>query len=206
MARYGIRSKKAYGVPAPRLQKLARQFGPNHRLALGLWKSGVHDARVLAALIEDPNLVSPRQMDTWAAAFDNWAICDACCFHLFDRTRFAYRKAMAWSLRKEEFVRRAGFALIASLTVHDKKAGDESFLRYLPLIRRAACDDRNFVKKAVNWALRQIGKRNVFLNGKAVRLAKELSRLECSSARWIAANALRELQSPAVQRRLQKKG
>lgn len=202
MARFGISAGKAYGVPAPRLWNLAREFRPNHTLALALWKSEVHDARILASLIDEPGLVSAGQMDRWAKDFDNWAVCDSCCFHLFDRTPFAFRKAGEWSRQKGEFVRRAGFALMASLAVHDKQAPDGQFLRFFPLIKNAARDERNFVKKAVNWALRQIGKRNLGLNKKAVRLAREVKKIDSRAARWIAADALRELEGAAVRRRL----
>lgn len=202
MARFGIRARKAFGVPAPRLWNLAREFGPDHDLALALWKSKVHDARILASLIDEPGLVSAGQMDRWAKEFDNWAVCDSCCFHLFDQTRFAFRKAKQWSRQRKEFVRRAGFALMASLAVHDKQAPDVLFLKFFPQVKGAARDERNFVRKAVNWALRQIGKRNRALNRKAVKLARDLRKIDSSSARWIAADALRELEGAAVRRRL----
>ncbi len=205
MARYGIRSKRAFGVPAPRLWALARELRPDHTLAIALWKSKVYDARILAALIDDPRMVTAKQMDAWAADFDNWAICDGCCIHLFSRTRFGFQKARQWSKRKEEFVRRAGFALMAALTVHDKQAPDSRFLEFFPLIKRAIRDERNFVKKAVNWALRQIGKRNLALNRKAIAFAREARTSDSVAARWIASDALREIQSPAVQRRLARK-
>ncbi len=202
MARFGITSKKAYGVPMPELRKLARRIGKNHQLARRLWASGVLDARTLAALIDDPEQVTEEQMESWVADFDNWAICDTCCGSLFDRTKLAYRKAAQWSKREEEFVKRAGFALMAWLAVHDKKGEDKRFERFFPAIKREATDDRNYVKKAVNWALRQIGKRNAALNRKAIALAEEIGGIDSRAARWIAADALRELNSEAVQKRL----
>lgn len=195
MARFGIRSKKAFGVGVKPLRSLAKKIGTDHRLAQALWNSGYLEARILAAIIDDPVLVTSRQMDLWAADFDNWAVCDACCSVLFDKTRFAYTKARVWSGRKSEFVKRAGYVMIAVLAVHDKKAPDTVFLKLLPLIRMGATDDRNFVKKAVNWALRQIGKRNRNLNRQALRLATDIRRLDSSAARWIAADAIRELRA-----------
>jgi len=205
MARFGIVTRKAYGVPAPALRRLAREIGKDHRLAQRLWSSGIHDARVLAALIDDPAEVTEEQMESWAADFDNWGVCDACCGNLFDKTGFAYRKAVEWSRRDEEFVKRAGFALMACLVVHDKKADDRQFERFLPIIEREATDDRNFVKKAVNWALRQIGKRNLRLNRKAIERAERIRALDSRAARWIAADALRELRGDAVQKRLRER-
>jgi 3-methyladenine DNA glycosylase AlkD len=205
MARFGIVAKEAYGVPAPALRKLAREIGRDHALAQRLWASGIHDARVLAALIDDPAQVTEEQMESWVGDFDNWGVCDACCGVLFDRTEFAYRRAVEWSRRDEEFVKRAGFALMACLAVHDKEAGDRQFERFLPIIEREATDERNFVKKAVNWALRQIGKRNMRLNRKALETAERIRALDSRAARWIAADALRELRGEAVQKRLRER-
>ncbi len=209
MARYGIRSACAYGVPAPIVQRLARNLGTNHALADRLWRTGVLEARAVAALIDDPRLVTSDQMERWVADFDSWSVCDHVCGKLFDRTPLAWRKVRAWARRKDEFVRRAAFALIAWLSVHDKLAADERFLACLPLVEAAAGDERNMVKKAVNWALRQIGKRNVRLNRAAIASAERIQRKARagrpgtgSAARWIASDALRELRSPAVQRRL----
>lgn len=204
MARYGIRSEKVYGISMTKLMKIKKRVGRDHELAAELWTSGIHDARMLACLIDDPKLVTEEQMDTWAEDFDNWAICDGCCGHLFDMSPFAYRKAREWTARDEEFVRRAGFSLIAALTVHDKKADDDAFLQFLPAIRRAATDERNYVSKAVNWALRQIGKRNPRLNRDAIRVAEQLGKLDSRSARWIAADALRELRSEPVRERFRR--
>jgi 3-methyladenine DNA glycosylase AlkD len=202
MARFGIVAKKAYGVPTPELRKLARRIGKDHDLAQRLWASGIFDARMLAALIDVPAEVTEDQMESWAAEFANWAICDGCCSNLFDRTPFAHGKAVEWSAREEEFVRRAGFALMAVLAVHDKGAPDSAFERFLPLIERQSDDDRNFVKKAVNWALRQVGKRNLALNAKAIAAAERVRARGTRAARWIASDALRELRSEAVQKRL----
>jgi len=205
MARFGIVAKKAYGVPTPALRKLAREIGKDHALAQRLWSSGIHDARGLAALIDDPAQVTEDQMESWAADFDNWAVCDGVCLHLFRRTPFAHAKAIEWSTRDEEFVKRAGFALMACLAVHHKAAGDRQFERFLPIIEREATDERNFVKKAVNWALRQIGKRNLRLNGKAIERAERIRALDSRAARWIAADALRELRGDAVRKRLRER-
>jgi len=202
MTRFGIRARRAYGVATPKLKSLARGIGKDHLLAERLWATGVHDARHLAALVDEPERVTPGQMERWAKDFDSWDVVDGCCCHLFVHTLLAWRKAIAWSHRKEEFVRRAGFALMAYLAIHDKQAPDAKFARLLPLIRRASTDDQHFVKKAVNWALRQIGKHNLRLNALAVRTAEQIGKLDSSGARWIAADALRELTSPSVQRRL----
>ncbi|MBE0558541.1 MAG: DNA alkylation repair protein, partial [Proteobacteria bacterium] len=205
MARYGIIAKHVYGAPTPVMTALARSIGRDHKLATGLWKTRVFDARVLAIFVEEPERITERQMERWVRDFDNWAICDGVCLHLFDRTPFAYRKAIAWSARKEEFVRRAGFVMMAVLASHDKEAADEKFHRFLKIVKKKATDERNYVKKGVNWALRGIGKRNLALNQVAIRTAKEITRLDSSAARWIARDALRELQSVAVQERLRKK-
>jgi 3-methyladenine DNA glycosylase AlkD len=195
MARFGITSRKAFGVGVRPLRSLAKSIGKNHKLASGLWRSGYLEARILAALVEDPQQVTSRQMDSWAQDFDNWAVCDACCSVVFDKTTFAYSKAAIWSRRSREFVKRAGYVMMAVLAVHDKKAPDAVFVKLFPLIRRGATDERNFVKKAVNWALRQIGKRNRNLNTRAIHLATSIRRMDSPSARWIAADALRELRA-----------
>ncbi len=205
MARFGIPTHNALGISVPVLRRLAREIGRDHDLAQELWASGLHEARILAAMIDNPRRVTQAQMECWAKGLDSWDVCDACCANLFDKTPFAYRKATEWSRRNEEFVKRAGFALMAALAVHDKKAGDGKFLKFLPAIRRESRDDRNFVKKAVNWALRQIGKRNVKLNRAAIKAAEEIRRIDSRSARWIAADALRELTGPAVRNRLRGK-
>lgn len=205
MARFGSRPKKALGISAPNLRKLAKEIGRDHRLALRLWDSGIHEAKILASLIDEPEMVTAAQMERWVKDFDSWDVCDACCCNLFDKTPVAYQKAAAWSRRKEEFVKRAGFALVAYLVVHDKKAKDEVFIRFLPIIKRESRDERNFVKKAVNWALRQIGKRNTALNRLAIQTAKEIRAMDSKTARWIAADARRELSSAKIKKRLRDK-
>jgi len=202
MARYGIHSAHAFGVSMATMRPLVRRLPRDHDLALALWQTGRLEARVLASFVDEPDRVTPRQMDEWAAAFDNWAICDSVCFHLFDRTPHAWRKVRAWSQRKPEFVRRAAFSMLAGLAVHDRSATDEQFLALLSRIEGAATDPRNFVKKAVNWALRQIGKRNGRLNRAAVPVARRLARSPNAAARWVGKDALRELTSDAVKARL----
>ncbi len=199
MARFGINPKQTLGVSMPVLRRMAREIGVDHALARELWSSGVHEARILACLVDDPEKVTGKQMDRWARDFDSWDVCDQCCLNLFDRTPWAPAKAVEWSARNEEFVKRAGFALMAVLAVHDKKATDDQFERYLPVIKREATDERNFVRKSVNWALRQIGKRNRRLNKLAVKTARDIARLDSKSAKWIGSDALRELTSEKVQ-------
>jgi len=192
--RFGINTKdELLGIRAPVLRELGRQHRRNHELALDLWETRVHEARVLASLVDDPRAVTRSQMEQWARECDNWAAADACCCVLFDRTGFAIEKAHAWSRRKAEYVKRCGFVLMAGLAVHRKELPDRVFLDFLPVIRREAGDGRNFVKKAVNWALRQIGKRNPRLCGAAIAEAERIRKLGSPSARWIAADALREL-------------
>jgi 3-methyladenine DNA glycosylase AlkD len=202
MARFGINPEKTLGISVPVLRKMAREIGRDHALAQELWSSGVHEARILAALIDDPRLVTEAQMDAWAADFDSWDVCDQCGANLFDKTELAYRKAVEWAARDEEFVKRAGFALMAALAWHDKRAPDEAFLAFLPVIKRESVDGRNFVRKAVNWALRTIGKRNAALNIRAIATAEEIQATGSKPARWVAADALRELTSEKVQERL----
>ncbi len=202
MARFGINPNNTYGVSIPALRKMTHDIGKDHALALELWQSGIHEARILAGMIDEPEKVTDEQMESWAADFDSWDVCDQVCSNLFDKTEFAYQKAHEWSYRKEEFVKRAGFVLMATLAVHDKNAGDEKFLEFLPVIKREAIDDRNFVKKAVNWALRQIGKRNLNLNRAAIGIAKEIQGIDSKAARWIASDALRELSDEKTRKRL----
>ncbi len=206
MQRFGIDATNAKGISTPMLKRLAREIGRDHELASELWASGVFEARALAALIEEPAKVTPAQMERWTRAFDSWAICDACCCYSYRLTPHAWSKAVAWAGAKTEFVKRAGFALMAYLAVHDKTAHDAKFEKLLPLMERESGDNRPFVKKAVNWALRQIGKRNKRLNAKAIATAKRIRAMGTASARWIAADALRELQSDKVQERLKRKG
>jgi 3-methyladenine DNA glycosylase AlkD len=215
MARYGINPKLNYGVSVTTLRKIAREMGKDHKLAQKLWTSGIRDAQILAVLIDDPKLVTKKQMGKWVKNIDSWDVCDLCCGHLFDKTKFAYEKALQWSSRKETFIKRAGFALMAWLAVHDKSGSDDKFLKFLPIIKKEALDERNYIKKAVNWALRQIGKRNPSLNKKAIEIAKQILRqrrirlrrkkLDSRSARWIASDAIRELTSKAIQKRLNNK-
>jgi len=202
MRRFGIAGKNLLGVSMPELRKLAKKIGKSHRLALELWGTGIHDARILAALVDEPDKVAADQLDSWVKEFDSWDVCDGCCGNLFDKTPFAYSKALEWSRADAEFVRRAGFALMAELAAHDRSASDGQFTRFFPSIKSGSMDERNFVKKAVNWALRGIGKRNLRLNAEAIALAEEIKKLDSRSARWIAADALRELKSPQVKRRL----
>ena len=204
-ARFGIDTSRSLGLNAPQIKKLAREIGRNHALAGQLWRTGVHEARALAVFVAEPAKVTEAQMERWARDFHSWDIVDGTCRYLFLYTPFAWKKAVAWSRRKEEFVKRAAFSLMAYLAVHDKQAPDARFLPLLEIIRREATDERNFVKKAVNWALRQIGKRSRSLNRATIATAKQIQKIQSSSARWIAADALRELTSPAVERRLRRK-
>ena len=202
MARFGIQSSNSFGVSVPKLRTLAREVGRDHPLALKLWETGLHDARLLATMMVDPRQVTVDQMDKWVRDFDSWDVVDGSCGNLFDKTPFAVAKAKEWCKRDEEFVKRAGFVLIAELAVHDKNAKDQVFLDFLPLIVGGASDKRNFVKKAVNWSLRQIGKRNLKLNKAAASTALKIRKIESGSAKWIASDALRELKSPQVLKRL----
>ena len=205
MARFGISTENTLGISVTKLRKVAKAIGRDHSLALELWDSEIHEARILAAIIDEPSKVTEEQMDRWALDFDSWDVCDQACISLFDRTPHAITKATEWSHHDEEYVKRAGFALMAGLAVHDKCAQDETFIDLLEHIKAESDDDRRYVKKAVNWALRQIGKRNEALNREAIRAAGEISRRSSRSARWIASDALRELRSEAVQKRLRAK-
>lgn len=202
MARYGINPQNTLGVPMPVLRGMAREIKRDHALALQLWDSGLHEARILAGLIADPSQVDEGLMERWVHDFDSWDVCDQVCSNLFDRIPFAYSKAVDWSSRQSEFVKRAGFVLMAALAVHDKKAPDSTFEPFFPLILGEAADGRNFVKKAVNWALRGLGKRNLVLNARAIETAQNIARIDSKTARWIAADALRELTGESVQARL----
>lgn len=202
MARFGISPENAYGVSIPNLRKIAKETGLNHNLAQQLWESGIHEARILSSMIDDPKVVTEEQMESWAKDLDSWDVCDQCCNNLFSRVKFAHQKAVEWSEREEEFVKRSGFVLMATLAVHDKTAEDADFLKFLPIIKREAKDNRNYVKKAVNWALRQIGKRNSELNKKAIDTATEIQKIDHKGARWIASDAIRELTSQSIQKNL----
>ena len=202
MARFGITPKKAYGIKIPDLRTFAKEIGKDHQMAVHLWKSDIRETRILACMIEDPNIVTEEQMEQWVMDFDYWELCDQCCMNLFEKMPIAYQKAVEWSFRDEEFVKRAGFALMARLAVSDKKAEDAKFEEFFPHIIRESVDGRNYVKKAVNWALRQIGKRNIVLNEKAMEVSNKIHKIDSKSAKWIASDALRELESEAVQKRL----
>lgn len=206
MARFGINPANTLGVSIPVLRNMARVIGHHHELAIQLWDSGIHEARILATLVDEPAEVAEEQMEKWTAEFDSWDVCDQCCSNLYARTPLAYQKALEWSIRPQEFVKRAGFVMMAALAVKDKKASNEQFIQFFTAIRAGATDKRNFVKKAVNWAIRQIGKRNLALNKQAVALSEEIQRIDSPSARWIAADALRELSDESVLSRLKNKG
>ena len=203
MARYGINPQGTLGISMPTLRQIAKQAGRDHSLAQQLWAFGLHETRILASLVDDPRLVTEQQMESWVVGFDSWDVCDQVCGNLFDRTPYAYQKAIEWSGRGAEFVKRAGFVLMAGLATHDKKASDEQFEQFFPTIVREASDERNFVKKAVNWALRGIGKRNLYLNQRAVETALEIQVNNSKAARWVAADALRELTNEKTLQRLQ---
>jgi 3-methyladenine DNA glycosylase AlkD len=206
MARYGIATDKALGVSVPDLRKLARKLGKDHDLAADLWATEIHEARLLASMIDEPARVTEAQMEAWVHDVDSWDLCDQLCGNLFDRTKYAFRKAVEWSAREDEFVKRAGFALMAGAAVHRKDFDDREFEAFLPIIRAEATDDRNYVKKAVNWALRQIGKRSPTLNRKAIETATKIRHIDSRAARWVGSDALRELTSDAVQERLRQAG
>ncbi|HKQ18264.1 MAG TPA: DNA alkylation repair protein [Candidatus Eisenbacteria bacterium] len=202
LARFGIAADRAFGVSMANIQALAKRMGRSHDVALALWETEWYEARMLTSFVDEPDRVTAAQMERWCRDFDNWAICDTLCFHLFDRTPHAWSKVAAWSAKREEFVKRAAFALLASLALHDKTAPDDRFKRCLPLIERAAVDDRNFVKKGVSWALRLVGRRNAALNAAAVAVARRLSKSPEGAARWVGKEALRELEGPVVKRKL----
>ena len=202
MNRFGMTTKKRLGISMPELRRIAKQTGTDHTAAMRLWKTGIPEARIVASMIADPALMTSNEMDRWAADLDSWDVCDQVCMNLFEKTRFASEKITESSRREEEFVKRAAFALIACLAWHDKELPDRKFIRSLKIIKRASTDDRNFVKKAVNWALRGIGKRNLRLNRMAIKTAHEIRALDSRASRWIAADAIRELESPGIRKRL----
>jgi 3-methyladenine DNA glycosylase AlkD len=194
MKRYGIDNSKALGVSMPKVRQLAKEIKKDQALSLALWDTGIHECRILASMIGDPKLVTPQQMDQWVADFHSWDVCDQVCGNLFDRTEFAVDKAIEYSASEQEYIKRAGFVLMAEFAVHNKKAADDEFVKFFPIMEREAWDDRNFVKKAVNWALRQIGKRNKTLHIIAIETAKRIAQQDSKSAKWIAKNALDELE------------
>jgi 3-methyladenine DNA glycosylase AlkD len=202
MARFGIKTQRSYGVRIPELRKIAKKAGKNHLLAGKLWKADYRETKILACMIEEFELVTEEQMDKWVSEFDNWEICDQCCMNLFSKISYVEEKIFEWSTREEEFVKRAAFTLIAVLAVHDKNAPDVKFEQYFPIIINESIDNRNYVKKAVNWALRQIGKRNIELNKKAIIIAEKIYTSDSKCARWIATDALRELKGENVKKRL----
>jgi len=204
MARYGITVDRRLGASVPDMRKLAKEIGKDHKLALELWKTGIAEAMIVATMIDEPEKVTEKQMEDWVKDINSWDVCDHVCVNLFEKNQLAWKKIVDWSEREEEFVKRTAFSLIACLAWHDKKASDEKFIKLFPVIIRAATDERNFVKKAVNWALRNIGKRNLNLNEAAINTAKEIQRLDSKAARWVASDALRELESKAVQIRLKR--
>jgi len=204
MVRYGMAAERRLGVSVPEMRKIAKEYGKDHKLALELWKTGISEARIVAAMIDEPEKVTEKQMEEWVKDINSWDICDQVCMNLFEKTPLAWKKILDWSEREEEFVKRAAFALVACLAWHSKEAEDEKFIELFPVIKRGATDERNFVKKAVNWALRNIGKKNQKLNRAALNAAKEIQRIDSKAARWIAFNAIKELESEAVQRRLRK--
>lgn len=204
MAKFGLTGEKRLGVAVPEMRKLAKQIGKNHFLALELWQTQIPEAMMVASMIDDPKQVTGKQMDVWVKDFQAWDVCDQVCMNLFEKTPFAWQKVREWSDREEEFVKRAAFALIACLAWHDKKADDQTFVDLLPLIKAQANDGRNYVKKAVSWALRHIGKRNATLHPLALATAHELQKFDSKTARWIASDTLRDLASEATQRKINK--
>jgi len=202
MARFGMTVQQRLGVTVPELRRIAKQAGKDHRMALRLWKSGIPEARIVASMLAVPQALTERQMNAWVKSFNSWDVCDQVCMNLFHKTPLARQKIIEWSQREEEFVKRAAFALIACLAWHDRDTPDQAFIEFLPVIKGGAMDERNFVKKAVNWALRAIGKRNVQLNKAAIKAAKKIQRLDSRAARWIATDALRELENSGTQKLL----
>lgn len=204
MAKFGMAVEERLGVSVPEMRKIAKEVGKDHKLALELWKTGIIEARIVAAMIAEHEKLTEKQMEDWIKDINSWDVCDQVCMNLFEKTPLAWKKILDWSKREEEFVKRTAFALIACLAWHDKEAEDEKFVKLLPVIKSGAIDDRNFVKKAVNWALRNIGKRNPNLNKVAIKAAKEIQQIDSKTAHWIASNAIKELESDGVQRRLRK--
>jgi 3-methyladenine DNA glycosylase AlkD len=204
MSKYGMTVEQRLGVSVPDMRKLAKEIGIDHKLALDLWRTGIAEARIVAAMVGDPAKLTEEQMEDWVKGINSWDVCDQVCMNLFEKNHLAWKKIIDWSEREEEFVKRTAFSLIACLAWHDKKASDEKFTELLPVIIREATDERNFVRKAVNWALRNIGKRNLNLNEAAINAAKEIQRLDSKAAHWIAADAIRELESDAIQSRLRR--
>lgn len=204
MSRYGIKTDKAFGVSIPNIRALAKQVGKDHVLAQTLWELGYHETKILASMIDDPKKLTNEQMENWAKDFDSWDVCDQVCNNLFGKSSLAFDKSFEWCKRGEEFVKRAGYVLMAVLAVHDKTRADEDFFKFMPEIFNGSTDERLYVKKAVNWALRQIGKRNLILHKKAIEYAQNIQKIDSKSAKWIASDALRELQNPEILERIKK--
>ncbi len=204
MARYGMVTLKRLGVSVPNMRKMAKELGKDHNLALKLWKTGIPEAMILAAMIDEPEKLTEKQMEDWVKDINSWDVCDQVCMNLFEKTPLAWKKILDWSEREKEFVKRTAYALIACLACHDKKTEDKKFIELLPVIKRGATVERNFVKKAVNWALRNIGKRNTNLNKVAIKTAREIQQIDSKTTRWVASSAIKELESESVQRRLRK--
>ncbi len=205
MARFGINPRNTLGIPLSTLRPLAREIGKDHGLAQQLWDSSIHEARILASIIGQPAQVTEEEMEAWVEDIDSWDVCDQVCMNLWGRSAYAYQKAHEWSTREEEFVKRTAFSLMVAVAIHDKKASDERLEEFLPVIKAHAPDNRNFVRKAVNWALRQIGKRNLSLNAKAIDTARQILDSGARPARWVATDALRELTSEKIQSRLRER-
>ena len=204
MAKYGMNVEKRLGVNIPQMRKIAKEIGKDHKLALELWETGITEAMILASMVDVPDDVTQEQMEAWAQNFDSWDVCDQVCMNLFDKTPLVWKKIHDWSDREEEFVKRAAYALIACLAVHDKGASDDVFISLIPVIKAGATDNRNYVKKAVSWALRNTGKRNLELNTVALATARELKGTDSSSARWIGSDAIRDLTSDTTKRRFER--
>ncbi len=204
MTRYGMVADRRLGVSVPNMRKTAKELGKDHKLALELWKTGIPEAMIVAAMVDEPQKVTESQMEEWVRDVSSWDVCDQVCMNLFEKTPLAWKKILDWAEREEEFVKRTAFALIACLAWHNKEVDDEEFIKLFPVMKRGATDGRNFVKKAVSWALRNIGKRNPNLNKAAIRVAKEIQQIDSRAARWIASDVIRELESEAVQKRLRK--
>ena len=204
MAKFGMAVENRLGVSVPEMRRIAKETGKDHKLAIQLWKTGIADARIMASMIAVPEKLTEKEMEAWVKDINSWDVCDQVCMNLFEKTPLARRKIIEWSEREEEFVKRAAFALIACLAWHDKQATDQEFTERLSVIKHGATDERNFVRKAVNWALRNIGKRNLRLNKAAIKAAKEIQRFDSKAARWIAADAIRELEGAVTQKRLRR--
>jgi 3-methyladenine DNA glycosylase AlkD len=204
MAKFGMTSEKRLGISVPEMRKMAKEIGKDHKLALNLWKTGIPEARIVASMVGEPDKLTEKQMESWVKGINSWDVCDQVCMNLFEKTPLAWKKIHDWSEREDEFVKRAAFSLIACLAWHNKEISDEKFFELFPVILRNATDDRNYVKKALNWALRHIGKRNLNSNKAAIKVAKEIREIDSKTSRWIASDAILELESEAVQKKLKR--